>query len=119
MNNFILKPLMLKNTANSYDGNQNRIISEVATNNITVRKVKKFDIVEYISDCLLPQNTLNKTNDFNELISGINSGNCALFIDSIDVAFDIEVKVWKRLVFPNNEIIIRGSQVGFYWEFTY
>ena len=49
MNNFILKPLMLKNTANSYDGNQNRIISEVVTNNITVRKVKKFDIVEYIS----------------------------------------------------------------------
>lgn len=115
MNNFILKPLMLKNTANSYDGNQNRIISEVVTNNITVRKVKKFDIVEYISDCLLPQNTLNKTSDFNELISGINSGNCALFIDSIDVAFDIEVKGFEKrgLSSPNNEIIIRGSQVGF------
>lgn len=115
MNNYILKPLMLKNTANSYEGDQDRIISEVVTNNITVRKVKKFDIIDYISDCLLPQNTLTKSSDFNDLISGINSGNCALFIDTIDIAFNIEVKGFEKrsLSEPNNEIIIRGSQVGF------
>ena len=35
------------------DGNQNQVISEAKTNNITVRKVKKFDLDTYISDCLL------------------------------------------------------------------
>ena len=115
MNNYILKPLMLKNTANSFDGNQNRILSEVKTNNITVRKVKKFDIVEYISNCLLPQNTIKEFSKFDDIANGINSGNCALFIDTIDIAFDIEVKGFQQrsLGNPNNEIIIRGSQVGF------
>ncbi len=115
MNNYILNPLMLKNTANSFDGNQNRILSEVKTNNITVRKVKKFDIVEYISNCLLPQNTIKEFSKFDDIANGINSGNCALFIDTIDIAFDIEVKGFQQrsLGNPNNEIIIRGSQVGF------
>lgn len=115
MNNYILKPLMLKNTANSFEGNQNKVISEVVTNNITVRKIKKFDIADYISSCLLPQNTLEKTSSFDDLITGINSGNCALFIDTLDIAFDIEVKGFEKrsLTNPNNEIVIRGSQVGF------
>jgi len=115
MNNYILKPLMLKNAANSFDGEQDRVISEVVTNNITVRKIKKFNIVEYISNCLLPQNTLKQTSDFDDIASGINSGNCALFIDTLDSAFNIEVKGFERrsLSNPNNEIVIRGSQVGF------
>ena len=73
LNNYILKPLMLKNTANSFEGNQNRVLSEVKTNNITVRKVKKFDIVDYISNCLLPQNSIKKSSNFDDIIKGINS----------------------------------------------
>lgn len=115
MNNYILKPLMLKNTANSFDGNQNRVLSEVKTNNITVRKVKKFDIVDYISSCLLPQNTVEELTKFDDIISGVNSGNCALFIDTVTIAFNIEVKGFQQrgLDNPNNEIVIRGAQVGF------
>lgn len=115
INNYILKPLMLKNTANTFDGSQNKVVSEVVTNNITVRKIKKFNISEYISSCLLPQNNVNVTSLFDELVAGINSGNCALFIDSLDVAFNIEVKGFEKrgLDNPNNEIVIRGSQVGF------
>ncbi len=115
MNNYIIKPLMLKNSANSFEGEQNRVVSEVKTNNITVRKVKKFDIVEYISSCLLPQNTIEKLSSFDDIINGINSGNCALFIDTISTAFNIEVKGFKQrsLESPNNEIVVRGSQVGF------
>lgn len=115
MNNYILKPLMLKNTANSFDGNQNRVLSEVKTNNITVRKVKKFDIVDYISNCLLPQNSVEKFRKFDDIVKGINSGNCALFIDTVDVAFDIEVKGFQQrgLDTPNNETVVRGAQVGF------
>ena len=115
MNNYILKPLMLKNSANSFDGNQNRVLAEVKTNNITVRKIKKFDIIEYISNCLLPQNAVEKLSKFDDIIDGINSGNCALFIDTLDIAFDIEVKGFKQrgLDTPNNETVIRGAQVGF------
>lgn len=115
INDFVLKPLMLKNTANSYDNPQDRIISEAKTNNITVRKVKKFDIVEYVSNCLLPQNNLSKQTDFDTIISSVNSGNCALFIDTINIAFDIEVKGFKQrsVDTPNNEIIIKGPQEGF------
>lgn len=115
MNNYVLKPLMLKNTANSFDGNQSRVISEVITNNITVRKVKKFDIIEYISGCLLPQNTLSKTDKFDDLVSGINAGNCALFVDSLNVAFNIEIKGYEKrsLDSPTNEVVVRGEQVGF------
>lgn len=115
MNNFVIKPLMLKNSANSFEGNQNRVISEVVTNNITVRKVKKFDIIDYISSCLLPQNTVDKTSSFDDLVSGINSGNCALFIDTLDIGFNIEVKGFEKrgLDNPNNEVVVRGAQVGF------
>ena len=79
MNNFILKPLMLKNTANSFEGNQNRVLAEVKTNNITVRKVKKFNIVEYISNCLLPQNNVKEFTKFDDIVKAINAGDCALF----------------------------------------
>lgn len=115
MNNYILKPLMLKNTANSFEGDQTRIISEAKTNNITVRKVKKFNIVEYISNCLIPQNSVKKLNNFDEIVSDINSGSCALFVDTLDICFSIEVKGYERrgLTSPNNEIIVRGPQVGF------
>ena len=115
MNNFILKPLMLKNTANSFEGNQNRVLSEVKTNNITVRKVKKFNIVEYISNCLLPQNNVKEFTKFDDIVKAINAGDCALFIDTLDIAFDVEVKGYERrsLTTPHNEMVIRGAQVGF------
>lgn len=115
INDFILKPLMLKNAANSYDNSQERIISEAKTNNITVRKIKKFDIVEYVSNCLLPQNSISKETEFDSIISGVNSGNCALFIDTLNIAFNIEVKGFKQrsIDTPNNEIIIKGPQEAF------
>ena len=73
MNDFILEPLMLRNKTNLFEGNQNKIVSEAVTNNITVRKVKKFDLPNYISNCLIPQNTIKQFSNFEDLISGINS----------------------------------------------
>lgn len=115
INNYVLKPLMMKNQANSFDSEQTHILSEAVTNNITVRKVKKFDIVNYISNCLLPQNSLKKESEFSNIFSGVNSGNCALFIDTLDIAFDIDVKGFKQrsIDSPNNEIVIRGPQEAF------
>ena len=36
MDDFILKPLMLRNRNNLFDGPQNRVVSEAITNNITI-----------------------------------------------------------------------------------
>ena len=58
LNDFVLEPLMLRNHNNLFNGDQNRVVSEAVTNNITVRKVKKFDLSEYIQSCLIPQNNI-------------------------------------------------------------
>lgn len=115
INNYVLKPLMLRNTANIYEGDENRIVTEAKTNNITVRKVKKFNILDYISSCLLPENNLEKVSSFDEIINGINSGNCALFIDTLNIAFNIDVKGFKQrsINTPQNETVIKGPHEAF------
>lgn len=115
VNNFVLKPLMLRNNANTYEGDQDRIISEAKTNNITVRKIRKFDILDYISNCLLPQNSVTQNSTFDEIVNGINSGNCALFIDTLNIAFNIDVKGFKQrsVESPKNEVVIKGPHEAF------
>lgn len=73
MDEFILQPLMMRNKNNLYEGSQNKVISEAITNNITVRKVKKFDLAEYIMNCLMPQNSVKQVTEFEKAINGINS----------------------------------------------
>lgn len=115
MNNFVIKPLMMRNKNNLYNGDQSKVIAEAVTNNITVRKVKKFDMVEYLFNCLIPQNTVEKVEDFEKLFSDINAGNCGLFVDTINIAFDIDIKGFQQrsIDSPNNEIVIKGSQEAF------
>lgn len=115
INNYVLKPLMLKNQANSFDGNQNQVVSEAVTNNITVRKVKKFDLKDYIYNNLLPQNNLKVRHDFKDIFYSINSGACALFVDTLNVAFDIDIKgfQFRSVAKPENEVVIRGPQEAF------
>lgn len=64
INDFILTPLMLKNYANQ--NNSSQIISEAVANNISVRRIKKFNIAEYIYECLIPQNSVEKLDSFDE-----------------------------------------------------
>ncbi|MCI8384547.1 MAG: spore germination protein [Clostridia bacterium] len=115
MDKFILEPLMLRNKSNLYDGTQNKVIAEAVANNITVRKVKKFDLSNYLMGCLMPQNAVKEVSDFDQVANGINSGNCALFVDTLNLAFDIEVKGFKQRSIdrPNNEIVIKGPHEAF------
>lgn len=115
INNNVLEALMMRNRANMFNRDQEQIISEAKTNNITVRKVKKFNLEDYIFDSLLPQNNVKKVSTFDEAFSGVNIGNCLLFIDTIGIAFDIDVKGFKQreVSTPNNEIIIKGPQEAF------
>lgn len=113
INDFILNPLMLKNKNNT--SSETDSISESIANNITIRRVKKFNLGDYIFNSLIPQNNVKKVENFNEIISSINSGNCALFVDTLTFCFDIDIKDFeKRSVdSPNNEIVIRGPQEAF------
>ena len=115
INDFVLESLMLKNKANTFDGNETRVIKESISNDIVVRKVKKFNLSDYIYNSLIPENSVQKRTKFVEIISGVNSGNCALFVDTINVAFDIDVKGFEKrsIEAPNNEVIIKGSQESF------
>ncbi len=115
INSNVLEALMMRNRANMFNRDQEQVISEAKTNNITVRKVKKFNLENYIFDSLLPQNNVKKVTTFEEAFSGVNIGNCLLFVDTIGTAFDIDVKGFKQreVGTPNNEIIIKGPQEAF------
>lgn len=109
INDFILKPLMSK------DCNTSTPASTVITNNITVRKVKKFNLEDYIFNSLVPQNTMKKVTTFKEAFSSVNIGDCALFVDTLPVAFVFDVKGFesRSISEPKNEIVVRGSQESF------
>ena len=109
INNFILKPIMAKN--NSYTKN----LPTVITNNITVKKIKKFNLEEFILDTLVPQNTIKKETSFEKVFASVNMGDCAFFIDTLPTAFIIDVKGFKSrsITEPKNEIVVRGSQEAF------
>ena len=72
INDFIIKPLMMgEHRYNKpFDGN----------------------LAEYVDNCLLPQNSVKKVDDYKDVFTGINMGDCLLFIDTLGVAFDIDVK---------------------------
>ena len=107
INDFILKPLMLRNKSNTFEESSNSISVAVA-GNISVKRIKKFNLSDYIYNCLIPQNSIRIQNEFTEVISDINSGNCGLFIDTLNVAFSVEVKGFKARAVsePNNEIVV-------------
>ena len=115
INDFILKPLMLRNRANTHTPDKKVKVTSAIANNISVRRMKKFNLEDYIFNSLVPQNTIKKVSEFEKIISDINMGNCALFVDTLSIAFSLEVKGFKArsIPEPNNEIIIRGSQEAF------
>lgn len=69
INNFVLDPLMLRNMANTYQNQENDVIKEAVSNNIVVRKVKKFDLASYIYNHLVPQNSVKQINTFDDVAS--------------------------------------------------
>lgn len=111
----VLQPLMLRNKANTYTGDEKEILSEFNNNDVVIRKVKKFNLENYIYNHLIPQNDVKQTSKFEYAFSSINMGNCILFVDTLDKCFDLDVKGFKQrsVASPENEIIIRGAQEAF------
>ena len=105
INSSILKPLMIRNKGNSFEKNSENYIS----------KKYNSDICSYVYDCLLPQNSTTKVETFEEVFSAVNMGNCVLFVDTLNLAFNFDVKGFKQreINTPSNEIVVRGSQESF------
>lgn len=115
INDSVLHPLMLRNRANTYDLQEKEVISEFNNNDVIIRKIKRFNLQNYIYNHLIPQNDVKQIEKFEEAISSINMGNCLLLVDTINIGFDIDVKGFKQrsISSPQNEIVIRGSQEAF------
>lgn len=95
INNFVLEPLMSEKHRYS--------------------KTFGGTLSDYVDLCLLPQNSVKKVQEFKDVFSGINMGDCLLFIDTLDIAFGIDVKKFQQrsISVPENESVIKGPQEGF------
>ena len=109
INNFILKPLMYRNKSSKAPA------STAIASNISVRRVKKFNLEDYIYSSLVPQNSMEKVKSFEDVFSGVNIGDCALMVDTLSTCFVIDVKGFesRSISEPKNETVIRGSQESF------
>ena len=118
INEFILSPLMMRNRANIFDDKQKKFVSEEKIDNVTLKNFKKSkekNLADFIYNSLIPQNSVDKVTDFSDVYSAINMGNCMLFVDSLDTAFNLDVKGFKQrsIDSPSNEVVVRGSQEAF------
>lgn len=114
INRFVVEPLMLKNTSNTTTADSD-IVSTAVTGNVTVRRVKKFNLSDYISERLVPQNDVSTETTFKEVFGKVNAGLSALFVDTINTVFLVDAKGFEKRSIspPDNEMIIRGSQESF------
>lgn len=113
INHFVLNPLMLRNQNNTFSDQNNIPTKTNAT--IVVKKKKDLNLADYIYNRLVPNNNISKQTEFSKIISDINSGNCALFVDTLNIAFDIDAKGFKQrsVEKPQIENVIKGPQEAF------
>ena len=106
INEFILKPLLLKNSITMNSNTRNQILAK--NNSIS-------DVQKYLHSCLFPENSITLEDDFFNIVPKINSGFCALFIESLPIAFCLEVKGVKTrgIEEPTTESVIKGPHEGF------
>ena len=105
INDFILKPIMLKNSI---------LMKNLNPRTINLKR-NEINLENFIYESLIPQNSIKKSKDFDDLIEKVNAGFSALFIDTLNIAFCIEARDIKSRAIsaPQNESVIKGSQEGF------
>lgn len=120
INNYVLKPLMMKNQNNMFkeinNNNNDNNNNNNSNNNINnVNKSNLQTISNYVFNSLIPQNSVKMSSVFEEVFLAVNTGFTALFIDTLDACFLIEAKGFdsRSVEKPSNEVVIRGSQEGF------
>ena len=95
INDFLLKPLMEINDNTSFN--------------------KNIPLDKYILNTLMPQNNVKIVSSFSDVTNAVNSGNCLLFIDTLNIAFNIDAKKFEQrsVQTSENETVIRGPQEAF------
>lgn len=95
INDFLLEPLMQINYNTSFN--------------------KNMPLDRYILNSLMPQNNVKTVSSFSEVASAINSGNCILFVDTLNIAFNIDAKKFEKrsIQTPENETVIQGPHEAF------
>lgn len=108
INDYILQPLLLRNSIK---------MKESSTELLTSQKQKsiKFNLENFLYSSLIPQNSVSKETNFKEIISKVNGGFCALFVDSLPCCLCIEAKGYptRSITKPITEEVVKGSHVGF------
>ena len=123
INDFILKPLLLKNSINMKPDlslEKEHILFNKKNNNFyqdneRIITVKKFNLENFIFDSLLPEANVKKENNLQKIIEHINLGFSALFVDTLNTVFLIETKTTNQRSIspPLTEPIIKGAHQGF------
>lgn len=111
LNDFILKPILLRNSIN-----MNEISNKIIDNSSKEKKIyKKINLEKFLYDSLIPQNSVSKETEFKNIISKINSGFCALFVEGLSIAICIETKGFegRNVSEPITEAVVKGSHEGF------
>ncbi len=113
VNNFLLKPLMMKNKTNLDPSNETLIINK--SDDLNYHTTKMPNIADLVYNSLIPQNSVSEEQDFSTIIDKINNGFSCLLIDTVNSAFCVEAKGYKTrsITAPQNEIVVRGSQEAF------
>jgi len=70
---------------------------------------------DYVFRRLITHTQISRETDINKLLKGVNYGNCAVFIDTLEAGFAAEVKAWdhRGVGEPANETVIQGPHEGF------
>ena len=133
VNSSVLKPLMLRNRSNIFTKKNNfdcnlyekqkkkekvqgqKQWHKKEKNSKYNNNTPEFDLKDYIYKQLITQNSVKKVESFNDIFTSINMGNSVLFVDTLNVAFNIDAKGFKQrsINSPQNEIVVRGSQEAF------
>lgn len=105
INDFILKPLLLKNS----------IKMKAENPEIIQKKLLNFNLEKFLYASLIPQNSVNAEKELDKVISNINAGFCVLFVDTLDTAIAIETKGFKgrSVSEPVTETVVKGSHEAF------
>ena len=92
VNDFVLRSLMSENT-----------------------EVKADNLYKRVERTLLPQAQFKTEPDIDSALQAVNIGSAVLFVDTVDVAFVLDVKTWEHrgVGNPENESVIQGPHEGF------
>lgn len=108
INDFILEPLFLRNSIKMDESSK---YIQAPNGKMYIR----YNLENFLLSNLIPQNNISKETEFKNIIPKINSGFCALFVESLNCAFCIETKGYKERAIsePVTESVVKGAHEGF------